>query len=190
MNLRTLFVLLLVALGAVALNLPGMSAAEPAKKPNVIFLFADDQRADTIAALGNPHIKTPHLDELVRGGFVFRNAYCLGANVGAVCTPSRNMLLSGRAYFRWEGPQAPATDSTFPAVMRAAGYETYHHGKRGNTALAIQAQFDHSQYLMDQQERTSGEPGREIVDSAIEFLGSRTSDTASRPQISRPSLCR
>src|SRR5437763_14032022 len=76
------------------------------KKPNVIFLFADDQRADTIGALGNPHIKTPNLDELVRRGFVFRNAYCLGANVPAVCTPSRNMLLSGRAFFRWQGPQA------------------------------------------------------------------------------------
>src|SRR6478609_172993 len=75
-------------------------------KPNVIFLFADDQRADTIAALGNPHIKTPNLDQLVNRGFVFRNAYCLGANIGAVCTPSRNMLMSGRAYFRWQGPQA------------------------------------------------------------------------------------
>jgi arylsulfatase A-like enzyme len=86
------------------------------------------------------------------------------------------MLLSGRAYFRWEGPQAPATDRTFPAVMKAAGYETYHHGKRGNTALAIQAQFDHSQYLMDMQERNSGEPGREIVDRAIAFLRSREAD--------------
>ena len=50
-------------------------------KPNVVFLFADDQRADTIGALGNPHIKTPNLDQLVRSGFVFRNAYCLGSNV-------------------------------------------------------------------------------------------------------------
>src|SRR6476660_3420864 len=77
-----------------------MGAALAAKKPNVIFLFADDQRADTIGALGNSHIKTPNLDQLVRDGFVFRNAYCLGANVPAVCTPSRNMLLSGRAFFR------------------------------------------------------------------------------------------
>src|SRR6188508_2289427 len=81
-------------------------AAEQPQKPNVIFLFADDQRADTIGALGNPHIKTPNLDQLVRRGCVFRNAYCLGANIGAVCTPSRNMLMSGRAYFRWQGPQA------------------------------------------------------------------------------------
>ena len=34
-------------------------------QPNILFLFADDQRADTIAAHGNPHIKTPNLDKLV-----------------------------------------------------------------------------------------------------------------------------
>jgi hypothetical protein len=45
-------------------------------RPNV--LFADDQRADTIAAWGNPHIKTPHLDRLTRAGFSFRNNYCFG----------------------------------------------------------------------------------------------------------------
>src|SRR5687767_5656247 len=97
-----------IAVLACMLGLPSIkiAAQQTAKQPNVVFLFADDQRADTIAALGNPHIKTPNLDELVRRGFVFRNAYCLGANVGAVCTPSRNMLMSGRAYFRWQGPQA------------------------------------------------------------------------------------
>lgn len=158
------------------LALSGLPTAPAAERPHVVFLFTDDQRADTIGALGSPHVQTPHLDQLAKSGLVFRNAYCLGGNSPAVCLPSRNMLLSGRAYFRWQGPQAPATDATFPAVMRAAGYETYHHGKRGNTALNIQAQFDHNQYLMDQQERTSGEPGREIVDRAIEFLGSRTSD--------------
>jgi arylsulfatase A-like enzyme len=151
-------------------------AACAADRPHVVFLFTDDQRADTIGALGHPHVRTPHLDQLAKSGLVFRNAYCLGGNSPAVCLPSRNMLLSGRAYFRWQGGQAPATDATFPAVMKAAGYETYHHGKRGNTALEIQAQFDHSQYLKDQEERTSGEPGREIVDRAIEFLRGRTSD--------------
>lgn len=144
-----------------------------ADKPHVVFLFTDDQRADTIGALGHSSCKTPHLDALARRSMVFRNAYCLGGNSPAVCLPSRNMLLSGRAYFRWQGPQAPATDATFPAAMKAAGYETYHHGKRGNTALNIQAQFDHNQYLSDQADRTGGEPGKEIVDRAIEFLKGR-----------------
>ncbi|MGH7202557.1 MAG: sulfatase-like hydrolase/transferase [Planctomycetaceae bacterium] len=159
-----------------------LSAAEP-RRPNVLFLFTDDQRADTIAALGNEHIKTPHLDELVRSGFVFRNAYCLGSDQGAVCFPSRNMLLSGRVYFRHElqigrRRYASAERPNFPASMKAAGYETYHHGKRGNTALEIHKVFDHSKYLKDEAARTSGRPGKPIVDDAIEFLGNRD---ASRP---------
>lgn len=156
---------------------PRMAAAQAASnKPHVVFLFADDQRADTIGALGNPHIKTPHLDELVRRGFVFRNAYCLGANVPAVCTPSRNMLLSGRAYFRWTGPQAQPDMANFPTSMKAAGYETYHHGKRGNTSPKIQELFDHNKYVLDQQDRTNGEPAKQIVDEAIGFLHSRSRD--------------
>ena len=162
--------LTLAALAALACR---AHAADSPARPHVVFLFTDDQRADTIGALGNPHVQTPHLDALARRGTLFRNAYCLGGNSPAVCLPSRNMLLSGKAYFLWQGGQAPVTDATFPAVMKAAGYETYHHGKRGNTALNIQAQFDHNTYLNDLEDRTCGEPGREIVDRAIEFLKSR-----------------
>ena len=46
------------------------------RRPNVLFLRADDQRRDTIAAYGNPHIETPNLDRLVSEGFSFRQAYC------------------------------------------------------------------------------------------------------------------
>ncbi len=143
--------------------------AAPRKRPNVVFLFTDDQRADTVAALGNPHIQTPNLDALARSGLVFRRAYCLGGNSPAVCLPSRNMLLSGRTFFRY-GASAPADAPNFPDSMREAGYETYHHGKRGNTALLIQARFEHNKYLDDAAERLSGEPGRQIVDDAIRFL--------------------
>jgi len=167
--MRMLFLALLVSV----LSNASLAAAEPTKKPNVVFLFADDQRADTIGALGNPHIKTPNLDRLVQSGFVFRNAYCLGANVPAVCTPSRNMLLSGRAFFRWQGPQAQPDMPNFPTSMKAAGYETYHHGKRGNTSPAIQALFDHNKYVVDNDDRTNGEPCQTIVNEAIDFLKSR-----------------
>lgn len=145
----------------------GLDARDP---PNVVFLFTDDQRADTIAALGNPHMKTPNLDRLVRSGFVFRNAYCLGANAGAVCRPSRNMLLSGRAYFRFDR-FASAERPNFPAALKSAGYVTYHHGKLGNTAREIHQRFDTSKYLEDRAARTLGEPGKRLVDEAIEFLG-------------------
>src|SRR6267142_2478504 len=162
-----------ISVAAVLLSRLLPAADDPKNKPNVVFLFADDQRADTIAALGNPHIKTPNLDQLVKSGFVFRNAYCLGANVPAVCTPSRNMLLSGRAFFRWQGPQSQPELANFPTSMKTAGYETYHHGKRGNTSPAIQALFEHNKYVADNEDRTNGEPCRTIVDTAISFLKSR-----------------
>src|SRR5207245_1689701 len=81
--------------------LPGMvHAADPPKKPNVLFLFSDDQRADTITALGNEHIRTPNLDRLVRQGTACTSAYCMGAQQGAVCVPSRAMVMTGRTLFR------------------------------------------------------------------------------------------
>lgn len=155
-------------------------------KPNVLFLFADDMRADTIGAVGDTVAVTPNIDELYRRGFRLDGAYCMGGNSGAVCTPSRNMLLSGNAYFRWKnfqppsGPRgmlSPGDGPNFPISIKAAGYETFHHGKRGNTAPLIQANFDRNLYLKnDEAERTSGEPGKEIADSAIAFLKNRSND--------------
>ncbi len=167
-----------MALGLVALALPAARPAVAAenRRPNVLFLFTDDQRCDTIAALGNPAIKTPAMDSLARQGLVFRNAYIFGSNSGAVCQPSRNMLLSGRAYFRWTGPYAPADQPNFPTSMKQAGYFTYHHGKKGNSAVQIQEKFDVNKYLNEEQERKSGEPGKTIVDDAIAFLKDRPAD--------------
>ncbi len=144
------------------------------QRPNVLFLFTDDQRADAVGAFDHPVLKTPHLDSLVASGCTIKNAYCLGSNVGAVCSPSRNMLLSGRVYFRWEGRFAPPEPANWPDSMKAAGYETYHHGKKGNTAIEIQKRFDHNKYLKnDDAERRSGEPGKEIADEAITFIKER-----------------
>ena len=96
-----------VLFSAVLTFAAGNAAAAEPKRPNVLFLFADDMRADSVAALGNPVVKTPTLDALANRGFVMRNAYCFGGNSAAVCTPSRNMLLSGNAYFRWKDFQPP-----------------------------------------------------------------------------------
>jgi arylsulfatase A-like enzyme len=145
------------------------AGAAEEKRPNVLFLFTDDQRADTISALGNPHIKTPNLDRLARSAMVFTNAYCMGGNVGAVCLPSRRMLLSGRTFFRF-GTQPAPEPPNFPHSMKQAGYITYHHGKTGNTPKEIQQQFDYNFYLQDLQARTTGQPGKEIVEAAIDFL--------------------
>ena len=148
------------------------NAAEPAR-PNVLLLMADDWRADCLGVLGHPVVKTPNIDALAKRGMLFESAYCLGSNSGAVCRPSRNMFLSGKTYFRWRGPDAPAEDSSFPAVMKTAGYETWHCGKRGNTAIPIQTQFEHNNYINENQERNSGHPGREVTEQALDFLAKR-----------------
>ena len=154
------------------------------KKPNVLFFFTDDQRADTIAALGNDLIQTPHLDSLVERGYVFDNNYCFGSNEGAVCLPSRNMLLSGRVYFRHEGKvegrdrrnYASGDKANFADSMKQLGYETYHHGKIGNVAMLIHKKFDHSAYVNHREERITGEPAKKIVDDAIDFVKTRDDD--------------
>jgi len=155
-----------LALLPVFASWPSQAQMKPAaRRPNVLFLFADDMRADSIGALGDKNVRTPNPDAVARRGFVMTNAYCLGGNVGAVCTPSRNMLLSGKAYFRWrdftppnqpdqKGLLAPGDAPNFPLSMKDAGYVTYHHGKRGNTAPLIQAKFDINKYLKNDLERS------------------------------------
>src|SRR5688572_17876585 len=89
-------------------------------RPNILFLFGDDQRADTIAAWGNPHIRTPHLDGLVRAGFSFKANYCFGSNSGAVCVPSRAMLHTGRTWLRVKNDMSDA--KTLGTLLGENGY--------------------------------------------------------------------
>ncbi len=159
---------------ALSAAVPAARAADAPRRPNVLFLFTDDQREDTVAALGNPHIKTPHLDRLVGEGLVFRNAYCMGGFSGAVCLPSRMMLLRGRSWFAVRN-QPPGFPS-LPTAMKEAGYETYFHGKKGNTDTAVQALFEHSHYLDDNEVRKAGYPAKVNADDAIRFLKERKRD--------------
>ncbi len=71
MPLSTTRTFFLIGLLAIAYSLAFTSHVEAAgkSKPNVLFLFTDDQRADTIGLLGNPHIHTPHLDDLAKKSF-------------------------------------------------------------------------------------------------------------------------
>jgi len=113
----------------------GTGCTAAADKPNVLFLFADDQRADTIAALGNPVIKTPNLDRLCRRGVAFTRAYMQGGFNGATCVPSRAMLLSGQSLFRID--EKLLRDETWPAAFGRAGYTTFMTGKWHNGAKSL-----------------------------------------------------
>jgi arylsulfatase A-like enzyme len=130
-------VLVVLALAAL---FPGKARSADARpKPNILFLFSDDQRADTIAALGNPHIHTPHLDRLVRQGTVFSRAYCMGAQNGAVCVPSRAMLLTGRTLFHVSTNLQGQT--TWPEMFTKAGYATFLTGKWHNGQASARRGF-------------------------------------------------
>ncbi len=104
------------------------------EKPNVLFFFTDDQRFDTIAALGNPEVKTPNLDELVGNGISFTQAHIPGGTVGAVCMPSRAMLHTGKTLFRLkdDGMTIPTDHVLLGETLQKAGYRTFGTGKWHN----------------------------------------------------------
>jgi arylsulfatase A-like enzyme len=119
--------------------------ADLTQKPNIVFILADDQRHDTIHALGNEEIHTPNLDRIANAGFHFTNAYCMGSMTPAVCLPSRTMLLTGRSVWRLpavEGSEAPPELVLLPRVLRDAEYVTFHCGKSSNACWYGNAEFD------------------------------------------------
>jgi arylsulfatase len=61
------------------------------RRPNILWYCTDQQRFDTIGALGNPHVRTPNLDALVNSGTAFTHAYCQSP----ICTPSRSSFMTG-----------------------------------------------------------------------------------------------
>ena len=105
-----------------------------ASQPNILFLFTDDQRFDTIRALGNRAIHTPNIDYLVQNGTAFTEAHIMGGSSGAVCMPSRAMMLTGRYLYRilGEGQQIPPEHMQMPEWFRQAGYTTFGTGKWHN----------------------------------------------------------
>jgi choline-sulfatase len=125
LNLRLQFSLIL--LGVVA----SLSASET--RPNVLFIFSDDQSHEALSHFGS-QVATPNLDRLAEEGTVFNLAYNPGSWTGAVCLASRTMLNTGR--FLWAASalnsemKAGATPEGFwSQLMEQAGYDTYFAGK-------------------------------------------------------------
>lgn len=114
---------------------------ESKKKPNILFLFADDQRADAMGCAGNPYIKTPNIDQIATSGVRFSNNYFMGGNKPAVCLPSRAMLMSGRSLFNIGGNLSLKGVTTMPEYFKANGYETFGTGKWHNGLESFERSF-------------------------------------------------
>ena len=118
-----------------------------AEKPNILFIYSDDQSYETIRALGHTDIETPNLDRLTARGTTFTHAYNMGAWHGAICVASRSMLVTGRTVWRAKANEKKQKADVeagrfWPQRMAAQGYETYFSGKWHIEADPEKA-FDH-----------------------------------------------
>ena len=176
---RANLILLSAALAAATvLSNPALGQDPPRRRPNVLLIVSDNQRPDTIAALGNKHIRTPNLDRLVRAGFVFNNAYFMGSTTGATCLPSRTMLMTGRTLFRVPlrrlSEEAEAANPitgipVLPRTLKNAGYATLRTGKMGNYPRFAAQEF-HKNIVVARSVNGSARH----ADNAIEFLKAQT----------------
>ena len=116
-----------------------MQGAQAGVKPNFLVIVSDDQRPDTIRALGNTVIQTPNLDRLVKEGTAFTRAVC----PFPLCVPSRAEILTGASAFETGVPydgQNRVTEKPggrridrrlvfWGDAMRSGGYRTWYCGK-------------------------------------------------------------
>ncbi len=94
------------------------------RRPNILWFCSDQQRWDTVGALGNPHIRTPAVDALVGQGTAFRRAY----TQSPICTPSRASFLTGRYpashhVYRNGNAFFPAHEKLVTRIFADAGYD-------------------------------------------------------------------
>ncbi len=142
--------LLLVFLLALSLTANAQRAGEGqgARRPNIIFMMADDHAFQAISAYSDHLIRTPNIDRLAKEGMLFTNA-CV---TNSICAPSRATILTGKHthihgkidnHFPFD-----TANVTFPQLLQAAGYQTAMFGKLhfGNSPKG----FDEFMILPDQ----------------------------------------
>ncbi len=171
-----------VALLWLAAALPAQAAEPVAAMPpsNVLLLYADDWRHDTLGCAGHPVVQTPHLDQLAREGLRFTHNFV----TTSVCGVSRASLFTGqwmarhgcRGFTAWQTPWA----ETFPGVLRQHGYHTGHVGKWHNGAFP-KDRFDFGVAYHGRHWYPDGDGGRVHVTQrnerdALAFLRQRPKD--------------
>ncbi|HYG26825.1 MAG TPA: sulfatase-like hydrolase/transferase [Caulobacteraceae bacterium] len=122
---------------AVAALLPESAASQPASRPNMVFIMADDLGYADLSCYGRRDYATPEIDRLAREGLIMTQAY----SNSAVCSPTRIALMTGRYHQRlrggleepikWPDPELglPPAHPTLPFLLRTSGYSTALVGK-------------------------------------------------------------
>jgi len=120
-----------LGLGATALSLPRLSAADSAKpkRPNILFIMSDDHAFQAIGAYGSRINKTPNIDRIANEGALFLHNTCCNS----ICAPSRATILTGK-HSHANGKKTnldtfDASQPTFPKMFQSAGYQTAVIGK-------------------------------------------------------------
>lgn len=119
---------------AVAASLLPAKAQPEEKRPNLLFIFGEGQRADALSLAGNSILKTPNMDRIGKEGVWFKNAFC----TNALCAPARATALTGmyshmtgaidNTHFDVNTP-LPADIPLFTDLLHEAGYEVAIVGK-------------------------------------------------------------
>ncbi len=113
------------------------------KRPNLLVVMTDQQRADSLGCCGNRAVATPHLDGLAEGGVLFDNAWC----TNPICTPSRASFMTGHHLPRHgvDHIAAPLAEEhvMFPQRLRDAGYRTGLVGKLHAQAAGVERERRH-----------------------------------------------
>ena len=153
------------------------------RRPNFLFVLTDDQAPETLSAYGNTLCRTPNIDRLAREGMVLTDAHHMGSWSGAVCTPSRTMIMTGRTVWRIPGARGPGIEwpegfraevaaQSLPALFNAAGYDTFRTCKRGNSFKEANALF--ADRREDTKRAGTAEGGSQWHgDQVIEYLEAR-----------------
>lgn len=165
---------------AALLIFPSIRCLAADKPLNIVILYADDWRHDTLGCAGNPVVKTPNLDRLADEGLRFTHA-CVTT---AICGVSRASLLTGQWMSRHGNPsfamfKTPWKD-TFPGVLRDGGYHVGHIGKWHNGKFP-QDRYDFGRsysgtHWIKQADGGKIHVTRKNEDDALEFLATRPKD--------------
>jgi len=126
--MKHIFFLILIIIGITS-NLFAENKSTP---PNIIILLADDLGWGDLGCYGNPIIRTPNLDRLASSGIKFKQCH----SAGAICSPSRAALLTGKSPYRigffelqYEDVYMRDEEITIPELLKQKQYETFFAGK-------------------------------------------------------------